>query len=1383
MRVFRVTAWQALIVAVLAASCGAIWGFSGPALASVPSDLDKTTIVGSGLSEPTAFRIAPDGRILIAEKGGAIRLYKNGTLQTSPMGSVQTANSDERGLLGIELDPNFATNGYLYVAYTHADNHDQLSRLHITGDTIDAGSEVVLLKSDQEANVFHHGGEIRFGADGKLYWSLGMNLYSPNSQNLGTIQGKILRLNSDGTVPADNPFYNTPGAQKAIWAYRIRNAFRFDMLPAGAGVNANKPIVGDVGGSNWEELDVINKAANYGWPAAEGDCANCGYANPVFSYAHSPAPASAGSVSGVAVNTQDALGSRYKGAVFYADYTLGFIKYLIMDSDYATVLTDNEFDMDAGTPTQISFGPDGALYQLNIYPGALYKVVPSGGNREPTAVAAATPVAGLAPLNVTFSSAGSRDPDGTSLTYLWDFKDGTTSTAANPVHSFSANGTYNVTLTVSDGSKTGTATSKVTVGNRLPTGTITAPTDQQHYNAGDTITYGANATDPEDGTLPASAYSWKVIFHHADHVHPFLGPINGAKTGSFVIPRNADNVATTSYEIQLTVTDSGGLSSTSSVMIVPNIVTLTFNASPSGATYTIDGQPFTGSRSEQAVVGVDRVVNVASPQFVAGQQYKFANWSDGGAQTHTIRTPNTNQAYQVNMAPVTEPPAPWVSKDIGARTVAGSSAYDSGTYTITGGGNDIWGTTDEFRYVYQPLNGDGEIVARVTAQSNTDPWAKSGVMIKESATEGAKYVLVGTTPGNGMHMQYNFTGDAGSTPYTFPNGWMKLKRVGNVFTAYKSVDGTNWTQIGTTTLAMNANATVGLYVNAHKDTAQNTSTFDNVSVTTPTVTTLPAPWQRVDVGGAQPTGSATFANNAFTIKGGGTDIWGTADQSSYVYEPLNGDGSITTRVSTQDNTDPWAKSGIMIKQSTTAGSKYVSLFATPANGLRFQYNFSGDQFGGAFTLPNGWIRLTRTGDVFTAYKSADGVTWTKIGQTTLAMTASATIGMFVNAHNGGTALNTSVFDNITVTGATSTGLPSPWVSHDIGAPALAGSASYAANTFTLKGSGNDIWGTTDQHQFVHQPLTGDGSIVARVTAQDNTDPWAKSGIMIKDSLTTGSPYAAIMVTPANGIHAQANYNSDTAGGSYTVPNAWLKLSRTGNTITTYKSTDGTTWIKVGTTTVALGSTAQVGLFVNAHNGSVALNTTKFDNVSVTPAATNPLPTGWQGADIGSPAVAGSESYASGAFTVKGAGTDIWGSADQSHFTYKALPGDGSITARLTAQENTDPWAKSGVMIKQSTTAGTNYALLAATPSNGIHFQSNFTADKTVAGTTALPVWLRLTRAGNVITAATSADGTSWTTVGTQTVALNGAVTIGLVVNAHNGGTDLNTSIFDNVSVQ
>ncbi len=370
------------------------------------------------------------------------------------------------------------------------------------------------------------------------------------------------------------------------------------------------------------------------------------------------------------------------------------------------------------------------------------------------------------------------------------------------------------------------------------------------------------------------------------------------------------------------------------------------------------------------------------------------------------------------------------------------------------------------------------------------------------------------------------------------------------------------------------------------------------SVTAGGSSTLPSPWADSDVGSPAVAGSASYASGVFTVNGGGSDIWGSSDQFNYVSQSLTGDASIVARVTSQSNTDGWAKAGVMIKQSTAGGSSYALLAVTPGNGINFQYGFNASVSGGSYSFPNGWLKLTRSGSTITAFSSSDGTNWTPVGATTMSMTDPVTIGLFNCAHNA-TALNTATFDNVSVTaGAALTPPPAPWTDADVGSPALAGSASYASGLFTVNGSGADIWGGTDQFNYVSQPLTGDGTIVARVTSQTNTDGWAKAGVMIKQSTATGSHYALLAVTPGAGIAFQYGFNASTSGGSYSFPNAWLKLVRSGSTITAYSSADGTTWTQVGTTTISLTDPVTIGLFNCAHNAS-ALNTATFDHVSVT----------------------------------------------------------------------------------------------------------------------------------------------------------------------------------------
>jgi len=1185
--------WIKIIVSSFMAYLLILVGGAVPAHAAPPAAFERTELV-TGLNQPTAFRQMPDGRIFIAEKSGAIKVYQDNQLDPQPLITLLVLQSDtneERGLLGIEPDPNFATNGYLYVAYTSAGNHDRLSRITVTGNTADPASEVVLLESTQAGNIFHHGGEVRFGPDGKLYWGMGMNTDNTNSQNLTNVHGKIMRLNTDGSAPADNPFLTTPNAVPQIWAYGLRNPFRFTFTPN------NKLLAADVGGDKWEELDIVTRGGNYGWPLAEGNCASCAFVNPIYSYAHTAPPEKAGSITGVMVYTGNTFPASYKNKVFIADYTLGFIRDLTFDSDYSTFISEETFDANAGTVVQLEQGQDGNIYQLNIYPGTLSKISPSGGNRAPVAAITATPSNGLAPLPVSFSSSGSSDPDGNTLTYAWDFGDGTTSTAPNPQKTYTTTGTYNATLTVSDGTKTNQAVQKITVGSTAPTATILSPTDQSKYNAGDTINFSGSGTDAEDATLPDSAFTWKVVFHHGTHTHPFRDNITG-KTGSIQIPRSADNISTTWYRIELTVTDSSGLATTKTIDIYPNLVNLTFNANYPDATYTVDGIPHQGVLTESAVVGVERAVGATSPQYTADSQYIYNNWSDGGAQSHTIVTPAQDATFTLNYNKSSVPPSPWEAGDIGHITVPGYTSYDNGIFTVRGSGGDIWATVDEMQFVHQPVGGDSEVTARVTSQTNTNEWAKAGVMFKESTISGSKYVMLAVTPSHGIRFQYNFNGESGSADYTFPNGWLKLTRTGNTFKGYSSTDGNAWTLVGQVTLNdMPANMLGGLVVNSHQYDALNTSVFDNVSVKTN------QEWTNQDIGAPAITGSTSITNGLYTIKGAGNDIWGTDDQFQYNYQSLPADGEITARVTSFTNTggsDGWAKAGVIIKQSTTAGSPYALLAITPSHSTTFQSGFNQSVSSpNSYVYPNVWLKIKRTGNVITSYSSSDGQTWAQVGSTNVTLTGTPLIGLFVGSHNGAQA-STATFDNVTITRTTADPIVAPWSQTDIGNPQLAGSGSYANGTFTIRGGGNDIWQTADQSHYVSQTLPSNGEIIARVKSQSNSDSWAKSGIMIKDSTVAGSNYALLAVTPGHGTTFQYNYTHDTAAtqNAAAPPNAWLKLTRVRDIITAYTSLDGQVWTQVGSASISFGANIKIGMVVVSHNGSV-LNESVFDNVTVT----------------------------------------------------------------------------------------------------------------------------------------------------------------------------------------
>jgi len=255
--------------------------------------------------------------------------------------------------------------------------------------------------------------------------------------------------------------------------------------------------------------------------------------------------------------------------------------------------------------------------------------------------------------------------------------------------------------------------------------------------------------------------------------------------------------------------------------------------------------------------------------------------------------------------------------------------------------------------------------------------------------------------------------------YTAPDKWLKLVKSGSTFTSYESVDGVSWTQAGVQTVAMTGPVDIGLFDTGHNIGQVSTAAFDNVSVSgsvaPPPPGPLPSPWTDGDVGSPALAGSAGYSGGVFTVTGAGADIWGTSDQFHYVSQPLAGNGTIVARVTSQTNTSSNAKAGVIIKQSTTAGSNYILIATAPNGTVKVQYDFANSTtVSTTYTFPNVWMKLVDLNGTFTAYLSSDGTTWTSVLSKAVPITAPATIGLFECSHNA-SALGTATFDNVTVT--------------------------------------------------------------------------------------------------------------------------------------------------------------------------------------------------------------------------------------------------------------------------------------------------------------------------------------------------------------------------------
>ena len=423
--------------------------FAAPAgIAVPPGDFQTSLVVGDGLNGPSGFDIAPDGRIFVLERSGTIKIIKNGQLLPTPFADLPSEDTGDRGLIGIAFDPEFGVaNHHVYFYYT---GHDLLNHVVRFSAADDVGTDgpLELFRTTSPSQLAHVGGSIGFGPDGKLYVAVGDNGNGALAQQLDNPHGKILRINKDGSIPADNPFAGQPGKLGAIWAYGFRNPWRFQFD------SATGLLYGaDVGEFSWEEVNRIVKGANYGWPLQEGMCTSgcSAYVNPIHTYAHDGASAA---VTGGPVYRNEMFPAEYRGDLFFADYAMGFIKNADLDSA-GNITAVHDFDNDAGSVVDLKVAPDGSLYYITYYPGAMYRVTYNVASHVPVAKASADVATGVEPLEVHFSSAGSQDPDGDPLTYRWTFGDGTTSTEENPTKTYEAKGVYTARLTVSAGAERG----------------------------------------------------------------------------------------------------------------------------------------------------------------------------------------------------------------------------------------------------------------------------------------------------------------------------------------------------------------------------------------------------------------------------------------------------------------------------------------------------------------------------------------------------------------------------------------------------------------------------------------------------------------------------------------------------------------------------------------------------------------------------------------------------------------------------------------------------------------------------------------------------------------------------------------------------------------
>ena len=327
--------------------------------AVVPAGFTDQTLV-TGLTNASTMAFAPDGRLFIGQQAGLVRVLKNAALLPVPFAALTVSSTTDRGLMGIAFDPGFSSNNFIYFTYTttNVPAIQRISRFTATGDVAVAGSEAVIFESDTFTVSKEVGGGLHFGPDGALYIGLGQSGAGTNAQSFANVFGKILRVNKDGSIPSDNPFFGTTtGKNRAIWALGLRNPFVFAFQPG-----TGRLFINDVGSNQAEEINDGLAGMNYGWPTCEGNCspANPSFRNPLYSYPSAAPAVECAITGGTFYNPSTPMfPTSYQGKYFFTDYCSG--KIFLLDP-----ITTNTsiFATNLSSAVDLQVGPDGALYYL-----------------------------------------------------------------------------------------------------------------------------------------------------------------------------------------------------------------------------------------------------------------------------------------------------------------------------------------------------------------------------------------------------------------------------------------------------------------------------------------------------------------------------------------------------------------------------------------------------------------------------------------------------------------------------------------------------------------------------------------------------------------------------------------------------------------------------------------------------------------------------------------------------------------------------------------------------------------------------------------------------------------------------------------------------------
>ncbi|WP_395738871.1 Calx-beta domain-containing protein [Prosthecobacter sp.] len=619
--------------------------------------------------------------------------------------------------------------------------------------------------------------------------------------------------------------------------------------------------------------------------------------------------------------------------------------------------------------------------------------------------------------------------------------------------------------------------------------------------------YGVRGTDANN--VWAAGAGGAIVNNTAVAGQPF--------SGTLVVPSN-----TTTYDLTVRPINDGVAEDIETVIlsITPDAAYQTFSATSSASMWLRDSSNPTVWADAQINTGGSVVNRITENSATSPRKYYIS------------RTGATTAALAVNFQMLGSATAGTDYSIVTSATLTFDNATSTGVLTIPAGsaGADVaFNLIDDLAFegtetmIFHTTDGaysktadaliyiDDNETSSQTVQFGTAGVGSSGAAGAEGVTTVNVPVTLTTAAAGPVSVDYIVdSGSRSSTSGTLstlsPPYWVRVVRSGTALSSYYSMDGTAWTQVGTTqTVSFAANNyTAGIWAASNSSGTSCVATIDNVSVTGLDAGVTPGALTSVTVGTSNPTSSSTGpdANGVYTITAGGTDLSqsSTTDICRYLEFPITGSVgcTVTARVVSITGGVNTSKGGVMIRETTANTSKHMAMAAEKTGSARTVYRSGTTGANAAVTVQRPyWVRLTRAGTSFSGHISTDGSTWQQVGSTqTLPLSSKVQAGLAVSARSDGT-LETAVFDNVSISTVASPSL----VGRTIGFVNAQGSDALSGGVYTVIGSGAQIGGTEDECHFVAMPVTGDFTLVARVLSQSGGAANAQAGVMIRESNT------------------------------------------------------------------------------------------------------------------------------------------------------------------------------------------------------------------------------------------------------------------------------------------